>query len=386
MLTRPVPNDSAPRRSRRRERKLWHDGAHHTPSLGCVSCRDREICGGLQIAASLFDCLNFCCGEPDSCDRVCRNHPDFPDRVREVGGFALDAVPRAPLLSTPVLPRVIPVLFHGNSRKETITPAAVALSLYKMFDRADGSPRFVSRQALCAAYGIAPTTPIVLTGTDRDPPLERWWGLGEVRRRATIRALHAVGVVLVTTPNYSLFLDRPRWDDLHAMKRIAIVHQEFLDEGLPAALHVNSRTETDFRRWAAYINGRPEVTHIAYEFTTGTGWAGRREQHAAWLAELAATVGRPLHLVVRGGVQVLPALIKAFTDLTILETSVFMKTMMRQRAVPAGNSRIAWRPSPTAIGAPLDALFAENRAMVESWLGDLTAPAQTAMTGNAAQA
>lgn len=53
---------------------------------------------------------------------------------------------------------------------------------------------------------------------------------------------------MVTTPNYSLSIDQPRWDDLHSLKRIAIVHEEFLNEGLPAALHVNARTDKDWER------------------------------------------------------------------------------------------------------------------------------------------
>ncbi len=179
---------------------------------------------------------------------------------------------------------------------------------------------------------------------------------------------------LVTTPNYSLFLDRPRWDDLHAMKRIALVHQEFLSEGMPAALHVNGRTETDFRRWGAYLASRPEITHLACEFTTGTGWAGRREQHAAWLAGLPAAAERPLHLVIRGGTEILPILSQAFARLTVLDTSIFMKTMMRRRAVPADNVRLAWHRAPTATGLPLDDLFAENLATVDGWLGDISAP------------
>jgi hypothetical protein len=73
-----------------------------------------------------------------------------------------------------------------------------------------------------------------------------------------IRALKAAGVGLVTTPNYSLFLDRPRWDDMHAMKRIALMHEEFLAEGMPAALHVNGRTDSDFRHWGSYVTARPK--------------------------------------------------------------------------------------------------------------------------------
>ena len=213
----------------------------------------------------------------------------------------------------------------------------------------------------------------MLSGTDRDRPLESWWGLGEAKRRATIRALRALGVGLVTTPNYSLFLDRPRWDDLHAMKRIAIVHEEFLREGLPAALHVNGRTETDFRRWTEYVAARPEVSHVAYEFTTGTGWAGRREQHAAWLAGLAASVHRPLHLVMRGGAEVLPTLSAVFAHVSLLETSVFMKTVMRRRAYRRGRGVIGWRASRTEVGATLDDLFAANLAEVTGCLNDASA-------------
>ena len=134
---------------------------------------------------------------------------------------------------------------------------------------------------------------MLLTGTDRDPPLERWWRLGEARR-PIIRAMKRAGVVLATTPNHSLFTDVPRWDDMNSMMRIALVHSEFLNEGRPAALHVNSWTEHDFGRWTEYAAARPEVTHLADQFTTGTGWAGRQEQHAEWLVGLARAVPRPL--------------------------------------------------------------------------------------------
>ena len=49
-----------------------------------------------------------------------------------------------------------------------------------------------------------------------------------------------------------------------------------------------------------------EVTHIAYEFTTGTGRAERRPFHVDWLLGIAATAERPLNLIVRGGIDALP--------------------------------------------------------------------------------
>ena len=373
------------RRRAPRGRRLWNDAARNTPSLGCLACTELGLCGGLQVDAAVYDCLQFCCGNPEACDRVCRNHPDdFVDRVREIGTFWLETVPRAPVLSAPELPDVIPVVYHGTRRNNPIE-STVALSLYQMIDRQSGLPRFDDHAALCKAFTIKPGTTIVLTGTDRDPPLERWWRLGEASRRTVIRALKSAGVELVTTPNYSLFLDRPRWDDLHAMKRIAIVHEEFLREGMPAALHVNSRTETDFRRWTAYVADRPEITHVAYEFATGARYSGRREQHATWLTRLAGTVNRPLQLVMRGGTDVIAELAAAFSGVSILETSIFMKTVMRQRAYAKDSGAIGWEPAPTATGMPLDDLFAGNRVTVEARLKALRATLSNegTITGNA---
>lgn len=376
------PAKQPPGRARnpRRERRLCHDQAQMA-GLGCGACRERGLCGGLQVRTSFYDCLLYCCGHPENCDRVCRNHPDFADRVREVGTFDLETVPRAPVLAAPALPSMVPVVFHGNGRRKPVGSDTVALPLYRTFDRPTGAPRFGDHAALCTAFGIGAGTTIILSGTDRDAPLERWWGLGEAKRRGIIRALKAAGVGLVTTPNYSLFTDRPRWDDLHAIMRIAIVHGEFLREGMPAALHVNGRTETDFQRWTAYVAARPEITHLAYEFTTGTGWAGRREQHAGWLAGLATSVDRPLHLIMRGGAEMLPLLSAVFARVSLLETSIFMKTVMRQRACRKGNAGLSWQASPTAAGAPLDDLLAGNLAEVSSSLRQIGAPAMERKRG-----
>ena len=71
-------------------------------------------------------------------------------------------------------------------------------------------------------------------------------------------------------------------------------------------------------------------------------------------------VGRPLTIVTRGGSEVLPILASAFDQVVYLDTSAFMKTMKRQRAVLSGNARIKWENLPTPIGADLDDLFEEN--------------------------
>lgn len=353
-----------PPRNLRRERRLWHRPDNRITPLGCPGCPEFKLCGGLRTDERLLECLAYCCRDPERCDKVCRvNGARFAGYIREIRGLDLSNVPRAQKLIVPPFPVAVPVMFHASRISRTVPVNAICLSLYKMFDRRTGEPRFDTHEALCAAFKLSAGTRVLLTGTDKDPPLERWWGIGEQKRRGIIQTLVRSGVKLVTTPNYSLFTDVPRWDDMHAMKRIAWVHHEFLDEGMPAALHVNGRTETDFARWTDYIGCRAEIAALAYEFTTGTRFAGRMEQHAEWLCKLGADVGRPLHLVVRGGTEVLPELVAAFAGITVLDTNAFSWTTHRRRAVLSDNGRVVPVKFLTEPGAPLDALFAENIAV-----------------------
>jgi hypothetical protein len=283
--------------------------------------------------------------------------------VREVGGFSFDNVPRSPFVAAPPLPAVVPLLYHGSGRSVPFQPEAVCLPLYSVICRHSSVTRYTRAAGLAKGFGVGVDVPVILTGTAKDRPLERWWSLGSQRREA-IRALRNLGIALVTTPNFSLFIDQPRWDDLHSQKRIVIVHEEFLAEGLPAALHVNARTERDWERWREHIARRPEITHIAFEFATGAGWASRTAWHVGHLVDLAMAVGRPLHLIVRGGGKFLPTLAAAFSGITLLETSVFMKTNSRQRAVLSASGKVRWSSSPTKKAEPVDKLLVENWRVV----------------------
>jgi hypothetical protein len=356
-------------RDPRNEKRLWNFGDRYALSLGCAGCPDEAVCGGLQVENAPFDCMGFCAGK--DCDAVCRCKPDeFAQRVREVGGFSLDNVPRAGVVASPELPPLVPLFFHGDKRHGNFhASSAACLPLYQVISRQDGRSRYESARTLAEGFGIADDVKVVLTGTAVDPPLERWWSLGPARRDA-IRRLADLKVAMVTTPNFSLFTDQPRWDDMHSMKRIAIVHQEFLSEGLPAALHLNARTERDWERWSEYVADRPEITHVSFEFATGAGWGDRMEWHAHQLAQLAGGVGRPLHLILRGGTKVVRSLAAAFSGLTILETSAFVKTMKRQQARLNAKGLVEWSPSPTQSTELLDRLFARNwRTVSASYAG-----------------
>lgn len=361
MLMAEPPKKSDARHSSRLDKRLWHEPGLPMECIGCGTCPDHQICGGLRTRAPLFDCLDLCrCDRPERCDNVCRNNPLYVDRVREIGGFSFDGIPTSIALRAPELPELIPMLYHGSCRVRRTRLAALALSLYEMVDRNTGMPRFESSDHLFGAFHIEEGGTVILSGTDRDRPLESWWALGEKNRRVLIRHLREIGIALATVPNYSLFTDAPRWTDLHAMKRIALVHHEFLLEGLPAALHVNGRTEMDFLRWAKYLRDHQEIDVLSYEFTTGGGYIQRREQHITWLCGLAHDVARPLRMVLRGASEIAPQLKAAFSRVAVIDTTAFVKTMNRQRALVSDTAAINWRLEPTALGAPLDDLFEHN--------------------------
>lgn len=355
-------------RDPRRERRLWCDASVRTMSIGCVDCPDRRSCGGLQVEANLYNCLDLCCGNIDGCDVVCRNKPhDFAQRVREIDGFGLENVPRSASVAVPDLPNVIPWLSHGGSRGARFSEAnAVSIPLYKVIHRRDGEARYANADELAQTFGLSRSTRFVFTGTAFDPPLERWWSLGPGRLDA-IRGLKALNPALVTVPNFSLFVDQPRWDDMHNMKRIAVVHEEFLREGVAAALHLNARTDKDYERWRDYLHSRPEVTHVAFEFATGASSVERMRWHADQLVALAVAAGRPLHLVLRGGTGVLSRLVSAYQKVTIIDTSTFLRTMKRRRAMLTPSGALSWVQTSTGPERLLDSLFLRNWRVVSQF-------------------
>lgn len=328
---------------RARGSRFADDAVMNPQSLGCSACADRFLCGGLHVRSGAFDCLAYCCGNPGACDVVCPNDiSSFVARVREVGGFALDSVPRVPARKRPDLPAYVPLVYHASKRMVDFAPAAVALPLYALLDRRIGALKYTERTALCRAFRISTSTAIVLTGTAYDFPLERWWEYGE-KRTAMLRGLARLGIAAVTTPNYSLFTDVPRWDNLHAMKRIAICWQEMVAAGLATALHVNARSIQDWRRWRDFVGDRPEVNCIAFEFATGAGKAPRLSWHANQLCGLANEVRRPLTLIVRGGTAVLEQLRAAYADVCLLDPTPFLKAVHRQMARYPQNGGPRWR-------------------------------------------
>ena len=347
--------------------RLWDNPAVHTPALGCRNCKDFGTCGGLHTEAGVFlDCHDLCtCADKSKCDMVCRFNPShFVARMREIDGFEFDNIPRFKELPLPNMPLVVPLIHHKYSRSSVLNEPVVAISLYELVNMGNGELHVRTREELAQRFLVPANASIVVSGVGKDPSIERWWEFED--RFSLIAQLRDLGISMITAPNYSVLTDVPRTDNLHAIKRIFMAWAEFASAGLPAALHLNARTEHDYRRWADLIRERPEIGVVAFEFATGCGRGERIEFHAAQLSLLARRVGRPLNLVVRGGLRVLPQLNRAFNKVTLLETDAFTRTHRRRRAHFNEAGRLRWAPWPTDADAPLDDLLAHNIKVVRA--------------------
>ena len=350
--------------SRQLER-LWSDDIGAPQCLGCSHCPDVGTCGGLFIAGgNTFDCTSSCCNNPRDCNYVCRRNSDYTDRLREVDGLTLDNIARAKVVGFPILRPAIPHIYHPSRRTEPFLTPVVSLPLYPLIDLRRGTVRFRSRRDLLAYFKVGYDCKVVLSGVDQDIPLERWWALG-AKRTDVIRALKDLDIACVTSPNFSVFADVPRWDNLHSMKRIGICWQEFTSAGIPTALHLNARTDTDWQNWEQFVITRPEIAAVSFEYATGAGWKDRMKWHTKKLVALGQRAGRGLRIIVRGGALALPELEKGFEAVTFIDTASFMKTMKRQRAVQDADG-FRWQSDPYPPNQPLDELLAFNAAMMEN--------------------
>ena len=358
-------------RSLRRERQRWDEGDRLPMALGCVGCIDRDICGGMRQLLDSFSCFDDCCGEPKSCDSMCpRNEQGFIDRMREIDGLELDNLPRATPCAAIGLPKYVPYIYHGSRRSKPLDIAAVALPLRRFFRHRNGKIAFSSRADIEAAFGIAARTRIVLVGSGRDKPIEAWWGLSE-KRALILAELRALGVSLVTGPNYSIFTDEIRYSDMYNMKRIGVAWQEIVASGLPGAYHLNARTPHDYHRLTALIAERDEITEVAFEFKTGAAWRQRLNFHLKELVRLARGVGRPLHLIMIGGIIAIPKLAPAFATITYIDSSAFMGTLYRQRLNVTNERKIKKTPEFMLTGQPVDGLLIENIAVMRTHVEEL---------------
>jgi Domain of unknown function (DUF4417) len=342
---------------------LMDDAQLYAPALYCGFCPLKPLCGGIHCKASPLSCDEFCCGGLEGCTTVCRKHSDFLAQFAETGGLDLASLPEIPGPPVDLTAQIVPLIYHGSKRAKSFSEGNVSIRLGDLIDFKAKRARFADRAALCDAFKISVSTKIVVTGVDHDPSIERVWALG--RHRATIfKDIATLGFSCVTTPNFSMILDVPRMDNMHAMQRIGILYCEMSEAGLPAALHINGRTDRDFERWSNFVSCRPYIGAISYEFITGSGLVSRLDRHLEWINSVIEEAGRPLRCILRGNPACLDKLHANAVPIYI-ETTSFVKSVKRQIPTRYGNQGLKWRTDPLIprndISAVLDANFLEVR-------------------------
>jgi hypothetical protein len=337
-------------------------------ALGCGSCLDRHHCGGMQVSAPYFDCLAHCaCPDRMKCQLVCMNKSTYARRIHEVRGFGLDDIEKRDPIATVTLPNFSHLLFTHPKIEQRIQLPVAALPLSKVFNRSGRRGTALTREEVEARFKLHPGTPLILSGVEQDHNIEKLWGV-QIGRREMLAGIRAIDPLIVTTPNYSVFLDVPRHDAMYNLKRIVLAWSELHDAGLRTALHLNAVTDHDYRRMAEFLAFHTEINAVSVEYETGAANNDQGEYHSVQLGQLIQRVGRSLHLVFRGSTRWLPSLRLSFPNITVINGAASIKTRKRQRAHVSATSNLRWHSFHTPEGSFLDELLQHNLATVGSSL------------------
>jgi hypothetical protein len=359
--------------------KILYYKPHETQSLGCLTCVDKDVCGGHQSSPGIYDCLVFCdCENRSECTNVCPKSKNYVARVQEVRGFSLNNIPRCEVITYPKLPLVAPVIYHKSSRKEELNIEAVAIPLRLLFSQSTGKEKFQNKQELAKRFRFNENAKLIIVGADDDIYIEPYWSYRRIGKLS--EKLAQLQPDLITSPNYSLPLNVVRQDNLYNIKRIGIVWQELASQGIPTSLHVNGRTNKDWESWIDFIKEREEVKCISFEFATGAAIAEQGDYYARNLIKLAEKVGRDLRLVIRGGQRYVGAFYRNFSELVFLDSTSIMKTVHRQA--------LNWKPGEVLTASkhktdknePLDYLLQRNLRIMNEMI-NYCATGSTSMHG-----
>jgi len=295
---------------------------------------------------------------------VCPNSPHhYAKRLQEIRGFGLENISRCAPVKFERISGYAPLIHHAYSRSSTFPGEIVSLSLYELLDR-DGAPKYFSRSDVARQFRIRSDARLIITGVDRDALLERLWR--STHREAIAVMLRSLEVSLVTSPNFSVYNNVPRTENLYNIKRSALIAQEFLGRRVPVAIHVNACTDTDYLRYSEFLAGRPEFDAISFEFITGPGFPSRVGWHVKKLIELSNAVARPLQLVMRGGTSTLGLLSAAFPNIVAVDSDPLQCALRRKRMIFGNEGRVRYVDNKLPKGEPVDELLAQNALAAEA--------------------
>jgi hypothetical protein len=257
------------------------------------------------------------------------------------------------------LPLYVPHLNHQYSRDFSLEWPIVSITPYSLLRSKKGVYTAVAAtpDELRGYFHLAPTARIVLRGTEKDKPLERYW----IHRRfdKAPEQLAKLGIDLVIAPNFSHFVDVPKTHNLFNRKRQLICMEELQAAGLSVAPHLSDGDDGDWVFWRDYLADQPAITHVAKEFQTGNkpleaGLAALRQ-----IESIQQHLGHPLHPILIGGSRLTEHAAELFEQFTILDSRPFMGAIKRQSFRSKGR-RPTWFSDPTLPKLGIDNLLFDN--------------------------
>lgn len=351
------------------------EGARFEPALGCQQCFVREQCGGLYVAGGI-DCLHNCCGRVRTCTLLCPKSHKFLTKWRDIGGISARAMKLRQ--ESAEFPAYIPLIQHGHQRATSLPVAYVGLTTFDV-TRRDTTLGDMIRDpaALRAKFRLSGMSMLLLVSVAPDCELETYWR--NRRERRLIDGIKAIKPAHVVAPNFSLFRDVPRFDNLANIKRSQTCAEEFSVAGLSVIPYVAGITGRDWECWTDFIREHTEVRVICKEFQTGPAQKTVADWHLRHIQELQQRIGRKLHVIAVGGRRHRQRLSETAT-FTIVDSVPFMRTMHRRMLTTHG-----WRDGATPENTPLDELLRQNiqgySAIVRARLAPpLTKPAEPTRT------
>lgn len=352
-----------------RLKSLWHNPGEPL-ALGCSGCPDLASCGGMQVSAPIFSCMDHCNCDRATCQKVCPNNKNFIERVHEVRGFEFDDIESRATNPLVPLPRFAHLLYNHPKVKSNIELPVAAIPLSAVFNKSGRKGTPLTRQEIERRFRLSPGVQLILSGAELDHRIEKFWGIttGRAEMLAGIRDLNPL---IVTTPNYSVGLDGPRHEAMHSLKRILLSWSELHEAGLRTALHLNAVTDRDYERLAEFLAYHTEINAVSLEYETGAAIQEQGTYHAEQLHRLVQRIGRAPHLMFRGDADWIAKLSKTFPSITLLNGSASIRTRKRRRAIYT-DGVVRWVSNPTAKGDYLDELLQHNFARVAEWLADKT--------------
>lgn len=331
------------------------------------SCRECSFltdgCGGLRGEEFEKGCFQRCVTHCTKygCDMVCPNSALlFPDYCEDVGG--LGTTPELPLvtLSSAGLPIYIPQINHGSRRTILLNEDWVSTPLYVVVGkdrRGRFQVRFKSPEEIRNYLKVAAHTRIIVTGVGPDRTIEDLWESHVTR--GIPDQLAALGIVAMTTPNYSFMSDVPRHNSLYNLTRIFRVAERLSEAGIATVPHLNASNDQDWERWLEFFREQTDVVCGCVEYQTGARRKEFGNYYFSKLVEMRDKLGRPIHPIAVGGSGKLMDFEGNFPSYTIIDSTPFMKTMKRQE-LSAIMNRWKWRKKPTRLRATLNGLLAQN--------------------------